>query len=617
MNLVNLFLNCAFLVLFSFLLFASITDGSHSSSDRRRVKDQRNYFRIHRLQQNSKDGAYRQAAAPNQKKVIGTTSGRHIHSRYEKGVPATHDWNVASSNDNKLKHGGTFSTDTESEFTPSADSRSFPSSKKLRALFDNMPQSDQGARLPLNDKVDVHKKDPDSHSIGSGLPMASIETEKILQFTANPQTVVLGETEVFTLTCSVNLPALARSSKGSVQPMSLEIGKHDGQTRRGLAVLSVIHGAIPIRDDLTSGARITGSVSKDATAAWTMSIIWSESILSALEGTYICKLTTMGPHMSVSDYAYTKLEVTVKDSPRVKLEERLATAEDQLDEMVRDGERRDSALRLVRVLLTNVTGVLVDTSNNSRLMRQKINKQAQAYVDLRKYLEFALESDSRLAEHINYTEQSIASTLVIQAQAMSQLRDQDRIFAAGLHLLDMRNKNVEQLISSTKERLNKELESQKRDVESAVKMMEGIEEHQEQTDKLLSDLGKQISHLNQMLNKTSESLHNLQAVLGLTEGSIRFNNNGAFGSEGRLEVFHSGQWGTVCDDNFDINAAQVVCKQLGYETNKATFYGKAHYGQGTGIPVHLDDISCSGQENKLVQCSHNVWGFTTCEHDED
>ena len=84
---------------------------------------------------------------------------------------------------------------------------------------------------------------------------------------------------------------------------------------------------------------------------------------------------------------------------------------------------------------------------------------------------------------------------------------------------------------------------------------------------------------------------------------------------GRVEIFHSGQWGTVCSDRWDINDANVVCRQLGFPQATQAFGGASH-GQGSG-PIWMDEVACSGSESLLSECSHGGWGINDCTHSED
>ena len=89
-------------------------------------------------------------------------------------------------------------------------------------------------------------------------------------------------------------------------------------------------------------------------------------------------------------------------------------------------------------------------------------------------------------------------------------------------------------------------------------------------------------------------------------------------NEGRVEVNYNGEWGTVCDDEWDDTDAGVVCRQLGFGSS-GTAIGSAGFGQGSGS-ILLNNIECTGNELLLARCGHhgiNVTNSMLCSHEKD
>lgn len=81
-------------------------------------------------------------------------------------------------------------------------------------------------------------------------------------------------------------------------------------------------------------------------------------------------------------------------------------------------------------------------------------------------------------------------------------------------------------------------------------------------------------------------------------------------SSGRVEVQYSGTWGTICGYSWDLQDADVVCRQLGYDGALSAPI-RLEFVES---PVWLNRMQCEGNETSVSQCSHSGWGevYSNC-----
>uniref|UniRef100_A0A8B9PUS1 SRCR domain-containing protein n=1 Tax=Apteryx owenii TaxID=8824 RepID=A0A8B9PUS1_APTOW len=84
---------------------------------------------------------------------------------------------------------------------------------------------------------------------------------------------------------------------------------------------------------------------------------------------------------------------------------------------------------------------------------------------------------------------------------------------------------------------------------------------------------------------------------------------------GRVEVRQGRSWATLCEAHMDLNAAHVICKELGCGAALAVT-GAAHFGAGAG-PIWDGGFECAGNESLLSACTRRLPHGQGCTHASD
>lgn len=92
-------------------------------------------------------------------------------------------------------------------------------------------------------------------------------------------------------------------------------------------------------------------------------------------------------------------------------------------------------------------------------------------------------------------------------------------------------------------------------------------------------------------------------------------NNTAAG-EGNVEIFYAGKWGSLCDDEWDINEGQVVCRQLGYSQVEFVTTSSKYGPSNTKGLFWMKDVFCDGTEKRLPSCRFENWVNEECKSSE-
>uniref|UniRef100_A0A8C8DGK2 SRCR domain-containing protein n=1 Tax=Oryzias sinensis TaxID=183150 RepID=A0A8C8DGK2_9TELE len=102
------------------------------------------------------------------------------------------------------------------------------------------------------------------------------------------------------------------------------------------------------------------------------------------------------------------------------------------------------------------------------------------------------------------------------------------------------------------------------------------------------------------------------SALHIFPDSVRL-ENGSSRCSGRLEVKSNNSWSSVCEDDFDLLDAEVVCREL--DCGAPSVLQGALYGEAEA-PILTREFSCEGHESVLLDCGSSWRKTKACPPDK-
>ncbi|XP_064597470.1 MAM and LDL-receptor class A domain-containing protein 1-like [Liolophura sinensis] len=104
----------------------------------------------------------------------------------------------------------------------------------------------------------------------------------------------------------------------------------------------------------------------------------------------------------------------------------------------------------------------------------------------------------------------------------------------------------------------------------------------------------------------------MPGVSNFRQNNVRLVGNN--GWEGRLEIYHDGEWGSVCNRDWDLNDAMVVCRMMGYGPEAEIL---SNHSRGSTRKIWMSNVNCRGIETRLENCRFSGWDSNRCNHNQD